>query len=66
MTIDEALRLIAGIVVLISLALAIYINLQFLWLSAFVAINLMQSAFTRWCPMMTILQKAGFKDTHCP
>jgi hypothetical protein len=62
MTTNEALRLIAGSVVLISLLLAIYINLNFLWLTAFVAVNLIQSSFTHWCLMMVILGKLGFTD----
>lgn len=59
MTVNEALRLVAGLVVLISVALAVWVNPWWLALTAFVGINLLQSAFTRWCPMMTILKKLG-------
>ena len=59
MTIDRALRLIAGFFVAISVLLAIYVNVNFLWFTLFVGLNLFQSAFTNWCPMMTILRKAG-------
>lgn len=62
MTINEALRLIAGLVVLLSLVLAVYVNLNFLWLTAFVAVNLIQSSFTRWCLMMNLLAKFGLTD----
>ncbi|MDN3638637.1 DUF2892 domain-containing protein [Simiduia curdlanivorans] len=59
MTINEALRLIAGVVVLVSVALAVGVNPWWLALTAFVGANLLQSAFTRWCPMMTLLKKLG-------
>ncbi|BFM10517.1 DUF2892 domain-containing protein [Simiduia litorea] len=59
MTVNEALRLIAGIVVLVSVALAVWVNPWWLALTAFVGANLLQSAFTRWCPMMTLLKKLG-------
>ncbi len=62
MTINEALRLVAGIMILLSVALAVYVNSNWLWLTAFVGVNMLQSAFTKWCPMMTILGKAGLKN----
>ena len=61
MTMNEALRMIAGIAILISLVLAVTINIQWLWFTAFVGLNLLQSAFTRWCPMMMLLDKLGLK-----
>jgi hypothetical protein len=62
MTVNEALRLIAGLFVLLSVTLGYYLSPYFYLFTAFVALNLMQSAFTHWCPMMAILQKAGVKD----
>ena len=59
MTVERALRLIAGGFVLASVALGIYVNPNFFWLTAFVGANLLQSGFTNWCPMMAILRKAG-------
>ncbi len=59
MYIDRWLRLIAGFFVLLSVALAHYHNPNWLWFTAFVGLNLFQSAFTNWCPMMTILAKLG-------
>ena len=56
MTVDRALRLLAGIVVLISLALAHWVSPNWLWLAAFLGLNLIQSAFTNWCPAMAILR----------
>jgi len=62
MTVNRYLRLIAGSVVLLSVLLAAVHSGNWLWLTAFVAINLIQSAFTDWCPMMTVLRKLGIKD----
>lgn len=62
MTINEALRMIAGVVVLASVGLAITVDINWLWLTVFVGVNLLQSAFTKWCPMMTLLSKAGLKS----
>ena len=56
MTVDRALRLLAGIVVLISLALAHWVSPNWLWLAVFLGLNLIQSAFTNWCPAMAILR----------
>jgi hypothetical protein len=61
MTVERLLRGIAGAFVLLSLLLAYFIDLKWLWLTAFVGANLLQSAFTDWCPMITILEKAGFR-----
>ena len=59
MTVDRYLRLIAGFFVLLSVALGHYVNPAWFWFTAFVGLNLFQSAFTNWCPMMTILRKLG-------
>lgn len=61
MTVDRALRLIAGVFVIISVLLGIYVNVNFLWFTLFVGANLLQSAFTNWCPMMAILRKGGLR-----
>ena len=59
MTIERALRLIAGAFVALSVLLGIYVDNRFLWFTLFVGLNLFQSAFSGWCPMMAILRKAG-------
>lgn len=59
---NRIVRGIAGSFVLISLLLAIYINLNWLWFTAFVGANLLQSSITKWCLMDTILAKLGVKD----
>ncbi|MBT8206474.1 MAG: DUF2892 domain-containing protein [Eudoraea sp.] len=55
-------RAVAGSFILLSLILAIYVNLNWLWFTAFVGVNLLQSAITRWCLMEDILNKFGVKD----
>ena len=57
MTLERALRGIAGCFILISLILAHFVSPKWLWFTAFVGLNLFQSAFTNWCPMMWILRK---------
>ncbi len=58
---DRMLRGIAGFFILASLLLAHYVNPGWLWFTAFVGLNLFQSAFTNWCPMMWILRELGVK-----
>jgi hypothetical protein len=62
MTVNSLLRLIAGAFVLLSLALGYFVNPYFYLFTAFVGLNLLQSGLTGWCPMMTILRKAGFAE----
>jgi len=62
MTVDRALRIIAGLFVMLSVLLGIYVNVNFLWFTLFVGANLFQSGFSNWCPMMAILRKAGLRS----
>ena len=66
MTVERALRLIAGAFVALSVLLGVYVNANFLWFTLFVGVNLFQSAFTNWCPMMVILRKVGLMDAPVP
>lgn len=61
MSLDGAVRVFAGIMVLVSLALTVWVNPQFIWLTAFVGFNLIQSAFTGFCPAAMVFRKLGFK-----
>jgi hypothetical protein len=61
MTINEYLRLIAGTMILLSVLLAQLISPQWFWLTVFIGANLVQSSFTKWCPMITLLQKLNVK-----
>jgi hypothetical protein len=65
MTVERGARLIAGVMVLLSLALAHFFSIYLLWLTVFVGVNLLQSAFTNWCPAMSILRAVGMKDASC-
>jgi hypothetical protein len=56
------LRLIAGTFVAASVLLGMFVHPYFLWFTMFVGLNLLQSAFTNWCPMMSILRHAGVPD----
>lgn len=62
MTVERALRLLAGAVVLLSLGLGHWVSPYWLWLAIFVGLNLFQSAFTNWCPAMFIFRKMGLSD----
>ena len=64
MTVERALRLIAGAVVMLSVLLGVYVDTRFHWLTLFVGVNLFQSGFTNWCPMMTVLRMSGLGDTR--
>ena len=59
MTVDRYLRMTAGAFVLASLALGYWLSPLWYLFTAFVGLNLFQSAFTNWCPMMTFLRKLG-------
>ncbi len=62
MRVNEWLRLIAGSVVLATVILGYFHSHYWFLFTIFVALNQVQSAFTRWCPMMTILRKAGVEE----
>ena len=62
MTVDRMLRLIAGSFTIASVLLGMYVHPAFLWFTVFVGLNQVQSAFTNYCPMMTILRKGGVPD----
>lgn len=66
MNVERSLRLVAGVFVMVSVALGYWVSSYWFLLTAFVGVNLFQSAFTNWCPMMTILRKLGVKDAASP
>ena len=68
MTIERAIRVIAGTFILVSLALGVeasplYVSKHFLWFTGFVGLNLFQSGITRFCPMEMILRRAGLRPS---
>ena len=63
---NRVIRGIAGTFILISLLLAVYVNINWLWFTAFVGFNLLQSSLTRWCLMEDILKKFGITNKKKP
>ncbi len=61
MTLERYLRLIAGFIVMGTTALGYFVDPRWFFFTAFVGLNLFQSAFTNWCPMITFLKKLGVK-----
>ncbi len=62
MTVNDVLRMMAGLLVVVSVGLGFYVSPYFLLFTLFVGLNLFQSGFTKWCPAMTILRKLGVRD----
>ena len=62
MTVNRYLRLIAGIFIMLSVLLSQVHSPDWLYFTAFIGLNLFQSSFSNWCPMMTILRKFGVAD----
>jgi Inner membrane protein YgaP-like, transmembrane domain len=65
MKVERGIRLMAGVMVLLSVALTYYVSHYWMWLTVFIGLNLLQSAFTNWCPAMAILRAFGLKDSSC-
>ena len=62
MTVNEALRAMAGFFILLTVALGHWVSPYWFLFTAFVGLNLLQSAFTRWCPAMWIFRKLGLRE----
>ena len=62
MTIHRYLRMIAGFFIMVSVALGYLHSPYWYFFTAFVGLNLFQSAFSDWCPMMTLLRKIGVRE----
>lgn len=65
MTVDRALRALAGFFVMLSVALGYWVHPGFFAFTAFVGLNLFQSAFTNWCPAMAIFRMLGLPSCTC-
>ena len=59
MTLESMLRAIAGLFIAASVLLGVYVHPYFLGFTLFVGLNLLQSGFTNWCPMISFLRKLG-------
>lgn len=62
MTVSKMVHVIAGTFILTSVALAHFVNINWLWFTVFVGANLLQSGITNWCMLSTILKKAGLPE----
>lgn len=62
MTLDRSVLAFAGFMVLLSVALTLWVSAYFVWLTIFVGANLLQSAFTGFCPAAMILRKLGIRS----
>ncbi|MCL1091126.1 DUF2892 domain-containing protein [Shewanella profunda] len=62
MSLERSIMAFAGLMVLLSLVLTVYVHPNFIWLTAFVGANLFQSAFTGFCPAAMVLRKLGVKS----
>lgn len=60
---ERIVRAVAGSIVLASVLLSIYVNINWLWVTAFVGVNLLQSSFTKFCPLELILNALGVDKT---
>ncbi len=61
MTLDRAILAFAGIMILLSVVLTVYVHPGFVWLTVFVGANLLQSSFTGFCPAAMVFRKLGLK-----
>jgi len=61
MTLDRSILLLAGFLTLLSVALTVWVSPQFVWLTLLVGLNLIQSAFTGFCPAAIVLRKLGVR-----
>ncbi|MCG9580840.1 DUF2892 domain-containing protein [Vibrio tubiashii] len=61
MTLENAIRVLVGGMVILSVGLTMTVSSNFVWLTLFVGANLIQSAFTGFCPAVVVLKKLGFK-----
>lgn len=65
MTIENGIRVLAGTMVLAGVVMARVVHENWILLSAFVGVNLIQSAFTGFCPATVVLRKLGFTEGGC-
>ena len=64
MTLDRAVLAFAGIMTLLSVVLTLYVSPYFIWFTAFIGVNMLQSSFTGFCPAAFFFKKLGVK-TGC-
>lgn len=62
MKLNNLLRLTAGIMIIVSVLLQIFVDPRWIWLTIFIALNLVQSAFSDWCSAIALLRKLNVKE----
>lgn len=65
MTLDRVILAFAGLMVGLSLALTVWVSPHFVWLTAFIALNMVQSAFTGFCPAAMAFKALGVRKCEC-
>ncbi len=63
MTVNSAVTAFAGVMVLVSVALTYFVHPNFIWFTVFIGANLIQSAFTGFCPPAMLFKTLGFKES---
>ncbi|AHM02938.1 Rhodanese-related protein sulfurtransferase [Roseibacterium elongatum DSM 19469] len=64
MSLDRAVLAFAGVMILLSVALTVWVSPLFMWFTVFIGLNMLQSAFTGWCPAVIVFKKLGVKEGH--
>ncbi|MBY6202775.1 DUF2892 domain-containing protein [Maritalea mobilis] len=62
MSLDRAVLAFAGVMILLSVALTVWVSPLFMWFTVFIGLNMLQSAFTGWCPAAIVFKKLGVKE----
>ncbi|AQP99567.1 DUF2892 domain-containing protein [Pseudoalteromonas sp. SG45-5] len=62
MKLNNLLRLTAGIMIIVSVLLQTFVDPRWIWFTIFIALNLVQSAFSGWCPAIALLRKLNVKE----
>ncbi len=65
MTVDNIVHIVAGIAILAGVALSYFVHPNWIWLLVLVGINLLQSGFTKFCPLAFMLKKGGVREGSC-
>lgn len=62
MSLDRAVLAFAGVMILLSVALTLWVSPLFMWFTVFIGANMLQSAFTGWCPAAMLFKKLGVRE----
>jgi hypothetical protein len=62
MSLDRAVLAFAGVMILLSVLLTVFVSPLFVWFTVFIGLNMLQSAFTGWCPAALVFKKLGVRE----